>query len=173
MRFILNSLRCSFLFLRCCSLGGLSVEEGCVMVVGVRSPSRTGKMTGEIAMLLLGLSRRRVPFGGRECHAISLKGLLFKMLLALAGVKGESAGLTRGVSAVQLVDTPSPMIAPDSRVRRKVPIGICPQRSTLCMCLPVSFSLAEACDNPKGSTGSGSRNETSTTSCKSMGGPNG
>lgn len=173
MRFIFDSLRCSFLLLRCCSLGGLFVEEGCVIMVGVRSPSRTGKMTGEIARFLLGLRRRRVPLGGRDCHAISLKGLLFKMRLALAGVKGASAGLTRGVSAVQLVDAPSPMMAPDSRVRRKVPMGICPQRSALCMCPPASFSLAEVCDNPKGSTGSGSRKETSTTSCRSIGGPNG
>ena len=172
MRFIFDSLRSSFLLLRCCSSGRMLVEGWCVIMVGVRAPSRTGKMTGEIARLL-GLKRRRVPFGGRECHAISLKGLFFKIPLALAGAKGKSAGLTRGVSAVQLVDPPSPMMAPDSRVRRKVPIGICPQRSTFCTCPPVSFSPTEVCNNSEGSTRSGSRNETSTTSCKSTGGPNG
>lgn len=140
----------------------------------MRSPSCTGKRTGDMTMFLLGRERLRVPFGGiepRPCHVISLNGLLFSMRPLLPEVN-PSAGATRGVSACQLADAPSLMIAPDSRVRRNVPIGTWPHRSMFCICLRFSSSLAEVCDSARESTGSGSKNETSRTSCNSMGSAN-
>jgi hypothetical protein len=131
-------------------------------LVGVRSPSRTGRMTGEITIFLEALDGRRVAFGGleRPCQVISLKGLLFSI---------RSAGKTRGVSACQLVDAPSPMMAPDSRVRRNVPIGIWSQRFKLWICLrDASPSLADVLDNARGSATSASKNDTSSTSCNSI-----
>lgn len=148
LRFIFFSRRISlrvFEPLELVSFGGVSGTA----FVGVRSPSRMGRRTGEMLTLMFDFER-----GLTRLSYIELKGLALRRL---------SFPLPDGPAP----SVASPVMVADSRVRLKVPIGMRSQRLRSCKCWRVSASL-DVLDNV-GSNGSGSRKDESKTSSRSMG----